>query len=188
MADAGELLAVVDSAIGALRRHQIAHFITGSLASSVHGEFRATNDIDVVAQLEASQLPSLFQELSSSFMADLAQATASLERGSSFNLIHRSAYLKVDVFPCITAFDRQAISRAVELRIPGALEPLHVASVEDILIAKLRWYRLGGESSATQLRDVQRLIDLNRDDLDLAHLRRWALALGVDDLLIRALA
>lgn len=188
MADTNELLGVVDAVIGALRRHHIAHFITGSLASSVHGEFRATNDIDIVAQLHTSQLSSLFHELASSFVADLAQATASLERSSGFNLIHRSTYLKVDVFPCVTDFDRHAIIRAVELRVPGAAEGLHVASVEDILLAKLRWYRPGGESSAIQLRDVQRLIDLNRDELDLAHLRHWAAALGVDDLLIRALA
>lgn len=187
MADAAELIAVVDSVIGALRRHRIPHFITGSFASSVHGEFRATNDVDIVAQFESSMLPALFEEWSAAFVADLDQAIRALAAGSSFNLIHRTAFLKVDVFPCVSDFDREAIARAVSLRIPGATEAFPVASLEDILLAKLRGFRMGGETSETQQRDVRQLVALNRDELDLSYLRRWAVTLGVSDLLDRVL-
>lgn len=60
--------------------------------------------------------------------------------------------------------------------------------MEDILLAKLRWYRLGGESSEVQRRDVRQLIVLNRDALDMGYLRQWATVLGVDDLLTSAIA
>ena len=183
MSDVGELLAVVDTLAGALRRLRIPWFVTGSFASSVHGEFRATNDIDIVVQLEASTLRALLGELEGSFVVDRDQATAALADGSSFNLIHRTAFLKVDFFPCTSDFDRSALDRAVSLQVPGAAEALRVSSLEDILLAKLRWFRLGGESSEVQQRDVRQLVTLNRGVLDTAYLHRWAAAIGVEDLL-----
>lgn len=187
MGDVAELLAVVDAVVGALRRQEVPYFITGSFASSVHGEFRATNDVDLVAQLDASNLEPLFAELSQAFVADIDQATDALDQGTSFNLIHSTTFLKVDIFPCTSEFDRVATQRAVSLAIPGANEPLRVASLEDILLAKLRWFRLGDESSETQRRDIARLVELNRDRLDHEYAHLWAKQLGVDDLLAQLL-
>ncbi len=188
MPDTGELIEVVDTVIASLRRHAIPHFITGSFASSVHGEFRATADIDLVADISMAALPALMRDLDATFVADGAQATAALAAGTSFNLIHRTTYLKVEFFPCDTAFTRAALGRAITINIPDAAESLRVSSVEDILLAKLRWYRMGGESSEVQRRDVRQLIALNRDTQDVNYLRHWAVSLGVDDLLASALA
>ncbi|MDP1860520.1 MAG: hypothetical protein Q8K82_17720 [Gemmatimonadaceae bacterium] len=58
MSDAAELLTVVDAVIIALRRYAIPYFVTGSFASSIHGEFRATADIDLVADMHPAVLPS----------------------------------------------------------------------------------------------------------------------------------
>ncbi len=66
---------------------------------------------------------------------------------------------------------------------PGAAEPLRVATREDILLAKLRWYRLGDEQSEVQRRDIRQLVALNRDAFDSAYLGTWAHVLGVADLL-----
>lgn len=103
--------------------------------------------------------------------------------GTSFNLIHRTTYLKADLFPCDSAFNRSALLRTVTIEVPGARETLRVSSLEDILLAKLQWYPLGGESSAVQQRDVRQLIELNREELDMAYLRQWGALLGVNDLL-----
>ena len=188
MSDTNDLIEVIDTVIAALRQHAIPHYITGSFASSVHGEFRATADIDLVADITASALPALLRDLDAAFVADADQAMSALEAGVSFSLIHRTTYLKVDLFPCDNAFNRSALDRAVAIEIPGARESLRVSSVEDILLAKLRWYRLGGESSEVQRRDVRQLIVLNRDALDMGYLRQWATVLGVDDLLTSAIA
>ncbi len=188
MSDVSELIDVVDTVIAALRRHAIPHYITGSFASSVHGEFRATADIDLVADISTAALPALMRDLEVAFVADAAQALSALTAGTSFNLIHRTTYLKVDFFPCDSAFNRSALSRAVTIDIPNARESLRISSVEDILLAKLRWYRLGGESSEVQRRDVRQLIALNRDVLDRSYLQLWAAALGVGDLLTSAMA
>jgi hypothetical protein len=187
VSDADELIAVVNATADALQRHGIEYFVTGSFASSVHGEFRATSDIDIVAALNAERLDSWLAELSASFLTDRDQAREALAAGGSFNLIHSTTYLKVDVFPCVTAFNREAIRRAVDIMLPGAETPLRVASLEDIILSKLWWFRLGGESSEIQQRDVRRLIALNRSRLDLAYLERWSTELKVGDLLPRYL-
>ncbi|MEO7520902.1 MAG: DUF6036 family nucleotidyltransferase [Gemmatimonas sp.] len=183
MTDTSELLDVVNATAAALVRNGIEYFVTGSFASSVHGEFRATNDIDIVAALDVRRLESLLAELSHTFLTDLDQAREALAVGGSFNLIHSTTYLKVDVFPCVSAFHREAIRRAVAVSLPGASEPLRVASLEDIILSKLWWFRLGGETSETQQRDVRRLIALNRPRLDSAYLQQWATELNVADLL-----
>lgn len=60
-----------------------------------------------------------------------------------------------------------------------------VSTAEDTLLAKLEGYRLGGEVSDRQWRDVLGILlaspALDQDDLDL-----WSERLGVGDLLDRA--
>ncbi|HET7292328.1 MAG TPA: hypothetical protein VFM88_07880, partial [Vicinamibacteria bacterium] len=54
------------------------------------------------------------------------------------------------------------------------------------LLAKLEWFRLGGESSERQWTDILGLLRANGERLDRPYLERWAEALGVADLLERA--
>jgi hypothetical protein len=49
-------------------------------------------------------------------------------------------------------------------------------------------FRMGGETSDRQWRDVLGLLRVSGGSLDLAYLRHWAKLLGVEDLLERALA
>ena len=70
---------------------------------------------------------------------------------------------------------------------PDRDESVYVASAEDTILAKLRWYRLGNESSTNQWNDVLGILGIMQDGLDVAYLRVWAERLRVDDLLERAL-
>ena len=63
----------------------------------------------------------------------------------------------------------------------------YVASAEDIILAKLEWYRLGGEVSDRQWRDILGVLKVQAGRVDLDYLRHWAAELKVDDLLQRAL-
>ena len=97
---------------------------------------------------------------------------------------------KVDIFiPKYRPFDRQQLARR-EKQVIGT-EPdqtAYVASAEDIILAKLEWYRLGGEVSERQWRDVQGLLEVSGNRLDQNYLRRWAATLNVSELLERALS
>ena len=49
----------------------------------------------------------------------------------------------------------------------------------DVLIAKLRWAKLGG--SEHQLQDATGVLHVQGDDLDLNYLERWIRELGVQE-------
>ena len=96
---------------------------------------------------------------------------------------------KVDIFIRKTRpFDQSQFDRRERQSL--ATEPerfAYVASAEDMILAKLEWYRLGGENSDRQWRDVQNIINVQAGRLDEAYLKQWAVQLGVLDLLERAL-
>jgi len=61
-----------------------------------------------------------------------------------------------------------------------------VATAEDIVLHKLHWYKIGGEVSERQFRDVLGVLKVQGDDLDREYLDRWAEALGLRELTARA--
>ena len=85
-------------------------------------------------------------------------------------------------------FELAQLSRREEQLL--SLEPerrAYVCTAEDTILAKLEWYRMGGEVSERQWRDVLGVVAVQGQRLDLDYLRRWATELGVGDLLERAL-
>ena len=54
---------------------------------------------------------------------------------------------------------------------------LAIATLEDVILSKLEWARLG--ASARQLDDVRALLRIAGDTVDRAYLERWVDALGV---------
>jgi hypothetical protein len=62
-----------------------------------------------------------------------------------------------------------------------------LASPEDTILAKLEWYRMGGDVSDRQWRDILGVLKTRAGELDLDYLRKWAEELRVSDLLERAL-
>ena len=109
---------------------------------------------------------------------------------SSCNFIHLATMFKIDVFVSKgRPFDRQAAARARPQAIDDAPDAprFPVASPEDTVLAKLEWFRLGGETSERQWWDVVGILKVTEDS-DRQYLRRWADSLGVTDLLERALA
>ena len=73
------------------------------------------------------------------------------------------------------------------MRVRSTGETLFVKSPEDTVLRKLLWYRAGGEESAKQWRDVVAVLRISGPVLDLPYMERWAVELGIDDLLRRAL-
>lgn len=166
----------------------IEYLVGGSVASTLYGVARATIDVDLLAAMTPAQVDCLARSLPASFYADLATMQEGLRRGLAFNLIDVSSGYKFDVFPARTAFHREELARRQVVPITlatGETLTVPVATVEDILLAKLAWYREGGETSERQWRDVSGIVAVHGARLDRAYLERWAEELGVADLLGR---
>ena len=168
----------------------VAHHVGGSFASSAHGVARASLDVDVVADLAPEQVQAFVSGLQGAYYVDEARVRAAVESRRSFNLIHLATMFKIDVFMTRgRAFDRESLGRArreafsADPKAPRVL----LASAEDTVLAKLEWFRKGGEVSERQWADVVGVLKLGGPNLDVGYLRRWAGALSVTDLLERAL-
>jgi alkanesulfonate monooxygenase SsuD/methylene tetrahydromethanopterin reductase-like flavin-dependent oxidoreductase (luciferase family) len=185
-----EPVAVTLQVTSALESLEIPYVIGGSMASTAHGRIRTTLDVDIVADLKPAHVDALVQALGNAFYVDASAARNAIQRRSSFNLIHLEMMFKVDIFiPQDRAFDRQQLRRGEKQIIgPEPDQTAYVASAEDIVLAKLEWYRLGGEVSERQWRDVLGILEVSGNRLDQDYLRRWGATLNVTDLLERALS
>jgi hypothetical protein len=95
----------------------------------------------------------------------------------------------VDVFIAKKrSFDlEQFRRRRLEIIVNEPERKAFVTTAEDIILAKLEWYRLGGGVSDRQWRDILGVLKVQAGRLDLDYLQKWAVELGVADLLQRAL-
>ena len=177
--------------IEALDKLEIRYVIGGSLASSVHGVFRSSNDVDIVAAIEEDHLAPLAEELARDFYADLDTMRDSLHRRKPFNLIHYGSSYKFDIFPVPNDPYYQAEIERGEVQETalgeGEVVKCRVSTPEDTVLAKLAWYRQGGEQSERQWADLRGILSVQGERLDKDYLRRWAQHLGVEDLLERLL-
>jgi len=172
-----------------LEQNGILYAIGGSLASSLHGVMRSTLDVDIVADLRFEHIAPLVAALSKEFYADDEMMRDAVEHHSSFNLIHYETAFKVDIFVRKTRpFDAMQLERRkTSIIATDPEQSVFVTSPEDTILAKLEWYRMGGEVSDRQWRDVLGVLKTREKELDLDYLRKWANELKISNLLERAL-
>lgn len=173
----------------ALERAGIRYAVGGSWASTAFGEPRFTNDVDILAEITAENLDGFLRDLPKIFYVDPEEALKAIVAGRPFNVIHMPTVLKFDFFPS-SAFPigTQELDRAISLPDTGLSKaPARFVTAEDILLAKLYWFRSGGEVSQVQWRDIQGVVSGCNTTLDRGYLERGAIQLEVHDLLHRAL-
>jgi hypothetical protein len=168
----------------------IRYLVGGSLASSAYGEARTTQDVDIVVDLVEAQVDPFVERLGSDYYADDERARQAVARRASFNVIHLPTMSKIDIFVAgDDAASRRQLKRRRTIVLPGLPEvALSVASPEDVIVQKLRWYRLGNEVSERQWRDALGVLRVQGGALDHGYLRGAARDLEVEDLLERLLS
>lgn len=167
----------------------VDYFVGGSLASSLHGIPRATQDVYLVAATTQNEVDGFVEALGSDSYLDEEMIREAIRRGASFNIIELETMFKVDVFVAqnegvsqTEMMRRQAIQPGED---PG--ETLMVASPEDIILQKLAWYQLGDEASERQWLDALGVLKVQGSRLDKSYLQKTADLMGVAGLLRRAL-
>lgn len=159
---------------------ELPYLLTGSIATTLYGEPRFTNDIDVVVDLPAERIEDLCAAFpSDEYYVDEASVRRAVERHRQFNVIHPRSALKVDVIiPPPSEFERSRFARA-RREAPASDYTAVYASPEDAIIKKMEAYREGG--SDKHLRDIVGVLEICEEEIDRAYIESWARRLDLND-------
>ncbi len=147
-----ELLKKVVLALGEVG---IDYMISGSIASSLQGEPRATHDIDLIVEInqpDAQKLKSFF--IGPDYYLDDIGIARAIEDETMFNLIDVNSGDTVDFWMLTDSdFDQSRFARKYLEKLAGA--KMNVSRPEDTILAKLKWAKDSG-GSAKQVMDALR--------------------------------
>ena len=155
----------------------VPYMLTGSLASAFYAIPRATQDLDVVIGSEVGGVVEFVQGvLNAEWYVDRSAALEAYRTRGQFNAIDPSSGWKVDfIIRKDRAYSRAEFDRREQVSLLD-LE-VSIASLEDILIAKLEWGRLG--DSSLQRRDVLQLLERTWERLDRDYVELWVVELDL---------
>ena len=167
----------------------VPYFIGGSMAGAVHGVIRATMDTDIIADLQPGHAEPLVSSLGIGFFTVIENIRSAIFARTTFSVVHMESTFKVDIFLLKErAFGQSEMQRrALHVISTDPDRSAYVASAEDTILAKLEWFRLGGEMSENQWLDVLGILKVQAGSLDTGYLHEWAGSLAVRDLLEKAL-
>ena len=170
-----------------LERLGIEYMITGGVASVIYGDPRFTRDIDIVLELEPSDITPLAASFSSDDFyvppEEVLEEAAGRRGGGHFNLIHAETALRADVY--VKGDDPLhgwAFERRTRVRFEGL--QIWIAPVEYVVLRKLQYYRDSG--SDRHLRDVAMMLRISGDAMNQRELGRWIDRLGLAETLADA--
>lgn len=173
-----------------LDRLGVRYIVCGSLASSVHGLPRATNDVDIVAVLTQEHVVPFAKALTPGFFVDPDMIADAITHRSEFNVIELQTMFKIDIFvPLLDIVTRRELNRGQTVVLDETDNvSLRFATAEDTIAHKLRWFKLGGGNSERQWLDAQGVLVVKKGTLDLEYLQETCELLEVSELLAKALA
>lgn len=172
-----------------LDKLNIAYAIGGSIASSIYGNVRFTQDADIAVESFENKADDFFDLLKTDFYLSKPAMLGALQEKTSFNLIHLKTAYKIDIFVCSnTGFKGELFARKKSLKIDESIEKIFsVVAPEDIILLKLKWYFDTDCTSQRQWEDVLGVIEMQKEKLDIDYLKKWAVDIGVSDLLQKAI-
>lgn len=167
--------------VSPLERAGINYMISGSVASAVFGEPRATFDVDLAVVLDPPQIPQLAAAFPESEYYLPPPDVIAIEVGrpveGHFNVIHHDTGLKADLYPSRTHpyFDWAWQHRRT---IGTPTGPAVFCPPEYLILRKLAFLREGGGEK--HLRDIAGILVQQQHQLDTATLAEAVTRLRLD--------
>ena len=179
----------IEAFVDILDNLKIPYAIGGSVASSIYGQVRFTQDADVSVAAFSGQIAEFCQAVESGFYVSQQAVQQAHQNASSFNVIYLDSAFKIDVFIVSNdPFKRQVLLRREKVALEDSSGKMYdLVSPEDIILLKLQWYTDGGAASQKQWNDILGVLKNRQDKLDMNYLRDWASKLSVLELLNKAI-
>ena len=183
-----DIVGALSRIVGCFDKLGIAYYIGGSIASSAYGMARATMDVDLVANVEMSQVDRLVRSLEADYYISAGMIKDAINRRASFNLIHLETMIKIDVFISKDQpYDSEVFARRrLDTLDEESSNMFYLSSPEDVVLSKLQWYEAGGRVSEQQWKDILGVLKVQGGRLDLEYLKDWASKLKMSELLNRS--
>ena len=180
-----DLISTLDALIAQLERMGIEYVIMGGLAVRAYAIPRATEDIDFTLAMDCEGLPELFRTLESDqYTVPEAYKTGWVDEVKGLKLVKIKRYvvgrsIDIDLFLAESAYQDEVLRRKCLADVEA--RRYWIASAEDLVLLKL---------VAGRPRDWIDVADVlfTQGRLDEQYMRRWAVELGVEDELTRALS
>ena len=168
---------------------KIDYAIGGSIASSLYGKVRFTQDADITVTPFADEAEELYNALRENFYIGKDAMYQAISDRGSFNIIHLKSAFKIDIFiRKDDDFHRLVFIRRKKVKLDESIDHLFdIVSAEDIILLKLQWYQSSGCVSERQWSDVLGVLSVQARALDIKYLRNCANKLGVGEVLQKAL-
>jgi len=177
---------LLNDVVRSLQDLGIEFMLSGSLASSLQGEARATHDIDLVTRLTLQDVDRLFTTFNVArfYLSKTAVADA-IRTQRMFNLLETATGEKVDFWILTDSpFDQSRFARRQPIDLGEFV--IDVSSPEDTILMKLLWCKQSG-GSEKQFNDVLRVYELQAALLDMRYIHSWVEELDIKDLWQRVL-
>ncbi len=162
--------------IKTLNQLNLPYTITGAYASSIHGEPRATHDIDLQIHITLKDINDICNAFQENFYVSKEGIEDALKHRTMFNLIHLESQVKIDFWiPKQNEYDQEQFKRRQEISISGI--KTFVISPEDLILTKLDWHKKTElEKHFTDALGVMRIQD---KQLDFDYITFWAEKLSI---------
>jgi hypothetical protein len=150
------------------------YYVSGGVASSIHGEARSTRDLDLVIQIPQGEIEALVMTLQSSgfYCPEGAVEEVKQLRSRTLNVTHIETIANADLYLMEPSpFSQSQMARRKLLPLNGEAG-FWLISPEDLILQKLLWRR--GSQSEKQWRDVLGVLKVQPLELDYAYLLQWA--------------
>ena len=167
----------LEKLIEKLNQQSIPYMLSGSISSSLHGQPRATRDVDIVIAATEEQVLNFAGTLSESYYVSLDAIRDAFTHNSTFNVIDSQSGWKADF---IIRKDRPFSNGEFERRFTAKIKHLDVwvTSPEDTILSKLEWAK--DSQSEQQYRDAIGVAVVQWHRLDMDYLKYWAGQLQID--------
>ncbi|MHC4509269.1 MAG: hypothetical protein ACYTAO_09980 [Planctomycetota bacterium] len=168
---------------------KIDYAIGGSIASSVYGKVRFTQDADITVAPFSDRVEQFYSVLNENFYISRDATYRAISNRGSFNVIHLKSAFKIDIFvQKDDDFHRQLFLRRRKVKLDESINHFFdIVSAEDIILLKLQWYLSAGCVSERQWSDVLGVLAVQAQSLDMKQLRDCSEKLGLGEIFQRAI-